>query len=269
MGNRYQAADPVGEQVLHGPWPGDHEKGDARRIGLSAVISAIPSTEPHIAGTLPCWLCRLALLKRPWVVLGQPGARSRCGRDSWAHVRVDPSAGGVMMSHRNLLANFEQLMSDYFADYGRLPPPDTTMVSWLPFYHDMGLIWVSSSPVLAGLRVFTSPISFLLLPARWLQMMAATECTTGGPNFAYRSAARTPSDDDMAGLDLSGRAFHPQRCRAGAACDVAAVHRAVRTLQPSRPGDLPVVRNGRSNGVRRDQRSGSTTSTSSISTRRN
>ena len=47
---------------------------------------------------------------------------------------------GVMMSHRNVLANFEQLIADYFADYGKVPPPDTTIVSWLPFYHDMGLV---------------------------------------------------------------------------------------------------------------------------------
>jgi hypothetical protein len=42
-----------------------------------------------------------------------------------------------MMSHRNLLANFEQLMAIYFADCGKVAPPDGTLVSWLPFYHDM------------------------------------------------------------------------------------------------------------------------------------
>ena len=54
------------------------------------------------------------------------------------------------MSHRNLLANFEQVMSDYFADYGKLPPPDTTIVSWLPFYHDMGLYLGICGPILDG-----------------------------------------------------------------------------------------------------------------------
>ena len=43
---------------------------------------------------------------------------------------------GVMVSHRNLVTNFEQVMSDFFEDYGKVPPPDTTVVSWLPFYHD-------------------------------------------------------------------------------------------------------------------------------------
>ena len=38
---------------------------------------------------------------------------------------------GVVISHRNLIANLEQMMSDYFEDYGKVPPPDTTLVSWL------------------------------------------------------------------------------------------------------------------------------------------
>jgi fatty acid CoA ligase FadD28 len=57
---------------------------------------------------------------------------------------------GVMMSHRNLLANFEQLMSGYFADFGNVVPEGSTIVSWLPFYHDMGLYLGVCAPVLAG-----------------------------------------------------------------------------------------------------------------------
>ena len=81
---------------------------------------------------------------------------------------------GVMMSHRNLLANFDQLMSGYFADHGKLPPPDTTILSWLPFYHDMGLLLGICAPVILGLRtVLTSPVAFLQRPARWMQLMAS------------------------------------------------------------------------------------------------
>jgi fatty acid CoA ligase FadD28 len=47
---------------------------------------------------------------------------------------------GVEITYRNLLANFEQIMSAYFSEYGKVAPPDTTFVSWLPFYHDMGLL---------------------------------------------------------------------------------------------------------------------------------
>jgi long-chain fatty acid adenylyltransferase FadD28 len=112
---------------------------------------------------------------------------------------------GVMMSHSNIRANFEQLMSGYFADYGKLPPPDTTILSWLPFYHDMGLVLGICAPVILGLRtVLTSPVAFLQRPARWMQLLASNRhAYSAAPNFAFELAARKTSDDEMAGLDLS------------------------------------------------------------------
>jgi long-chain fatty acid adenylyltransferase FadD28 len=111
---------------------------------------------------------------------------------------------GVMVSNRNLLTNFRQLMSDLFADYGNVPPPDTTIVSWLPFYHDMGLMVGIFAPLLAGLQaVLMSPMSFLQRPARWMQLLAGNSYAfSSAPNFAFEIAARKTSDDDMAGLDL-------------------------------------------------------------------
>jgi long-chain fatty acid adenylyltransferase FadD28 len=111
---------------------------------------------------------------------------------------------GVMVSHRNVLANYEQKASSYFANRGNTVPPGTTVVSWLPFYHDMGLILGVCAPIIGGLRaVLTSPVSFLQRPARWMQL-AASNCQawTGGPNFAFELAARRTTDEDMAGLDL-------------------------------------------------------------------
>jgi long-chain fatty acid adenylyltransferase FadD28 len=112
---------------------------------------------------------------------------------------------GVMMSHRNVLANFEQATSDYFAHYGKVPPPDTTLVSWLPFYHDMGLYLGICGPLLLGVpAVLTSPVAFLQRPARWMQLLASnSKSYTAVPNFAFELAVRKTSDDDMAGLDLS------------------------------------------------------------------
>jgi fatty acid CoA ligase FadD28 len=111
---------------------------------------------------------------------------------------------GVMISNKNLLANFDQITSDYFAEYGRIAPPDTTIVSWLPFYHDMGLIVGVCLPIMAGLRsVLMSPASFLQRPARWMQLLASnSHVFSAVPNFACDLAARRTSDDDMAGLDL-------------------------------------------------------------------
>ncbi len=112
---------------------------------------------------------------------------------------------GVMMSHRNLLANFEQLMAGYFADFGNVVPEGSTIVSWLPFYHDMGLYLGVCAPVLAGVpAVLMSPVAFLQRPARWMQMLATNGRTyTAAPNFAFELAVRKTSDADLAGLDLS------------------------------------------------------------------
>jgi long-chain fatty acid adenylyltransferase FadD28 len=111
---------------------------------------------------------------------------------------------GVMVTNRNLSANFEQMYADYFADYGQVAPPDTTVVSWLPFYHDMGLLLGICVPILGGLRtVVMSPMSFLQRPARWIQLLANNSRTmTAAPNFAFELAVRRTTDDDMAGVDL-------------------------------------------------------------------
>jgi fatty acid CoA ligase FadD28 len=113
---------------------------------------------------------------------------------------------GVMISDTNLLANFEQLLSGYFPHRGGVPPLDMTFVSWLPFYHDMGLVLGVCAPTLLGLpAVLTSPVSFLQRPARWMQLLATnTHAFSAAPNFAFELAARKTSDDDMAGLDLGG-----------------------------------------------------------------
>jgi long-chain fatty acid adenylase/transferase FadD26 len=114
------------------------------------------------------------------------------------------SPAGVVVTHKNIVVNLGQMMSDHYADNGRCPPPDTTVVSWLPLYHDMGLQLGIFFPILAGLRtVMMSPMAFLQKPARWMQLLATnTRAFSGAPNFALELAARRTSDADMAGLDL-------------------------------------------------------------------
>jgi acyl-CoA synthetase (AMP-forming)/AMP-acid ligase II len=113
---------------------------------------------------------------------------------------------GVMVTNRNLTANFEQIMADFFPDFGKVTPPNTTAVSWLPFYHDMGLMLGVCAPILGGWHsVFTTPASFLVRPARWMQLLGRhPHALTAAPNFAFELAAGRTSDDDMEGLDLSG-----------------------------------------------------------------
>ena len=119
---------------------------------------------------------------------------------------------GVMVTHRNVLANLDQVFSDYFEHRGKVPPPDITFVSWLPFYHDMGMVQGVFAPLLVPCggdvgrpAVLISPVAFLQKPARWMRLLAMNSPSwSAAPNFAYELAARRTSDEDMAGLDLGG-----------------------------------------------------------------
>src|ERR1700760_1501426 len=111
---------------------------------------------------------------------------------------------GVMLSHRNLQVNFEQLMRSFFTDSYSGIPSNATIVSWLPFYHDMGLVLGVCAPILGGYHAdLTSPVAFLESPARWMRALAANPHTwSSAPNFAFDLAARKTTDADLAGLDL-------------------------------------------------------------------
>lgn len=113
---------------------------------------------------------------------------------------------GVMISDRNMHTNLGQLLAGFFPQFGGMAPPDTTVVSWLPFYHDMGLMLGVIAPILGGYRAeLTSPMAFLARPARWIQTMAKnTQVFSAAPNFAFELAVKRTTDEDMAGLDLGG-----------------------------------------------------------------
>ncbi|MEI6254221.1 MAG: AMP-binding protein [Mycobacteriaceae bacterium] len=115
------------------------------------------------------------------------------------------TAAGVVVSHRNVTSNIEQVIGDYFSEFGGVVPEETSVVSWLPFFHDLGLIMGVCSPLVTGCdAVLTSPLAFLSKPASWMQLMAQNPlCFSGAPNFAFDLAARRTSDADMEGLDLS------------------------------------------------------------------
>jgi long-chain fatty acid adenylyltransferase FadD28 len=132
-------------------------------------------------------------------------------RESWpATAYLQYMAGstrppaGVVVSHSNLQANFDQMVSDYFSERGGIAPRHTTVVSWLPFDHGMGLMLGICAPILGGFRaVLMSPASFLQRPVRWMQLLATNRgVLSAAPNFAYELVAETTSDNDMIGLDL-------------------------------------------------------------------
>ncbi len=113
---------------------------------------------------------------------------------------------GVEITHGNLESNFRQLMASYFPTTGGMAPPNMTLVSWLPFYHDMGLVLGVVAPILGGFHGYlTNPMAFLQRPARWVQALADHPCSWSAvPNFALELAAAKVTDEDLAGRDLSG-----------------------------------------------------------------
>jgi len=106
---------------------------------------------------------------------------------------------GVILTHANLLANIRAMGEAVQAD------ASDVFVSWLPLYHDMGLIgaWLGSL-VYAIPLVVMSPLSFLTRPQRWLWAIHRHRATlSAGPNFAFELCLRKIDDRDLEGLDLS------------------------------------------------------------------
>ncbi len=106
---------------------------------------------------------------------------------------------GVMVSHQNLLHN------SAYIHHGFEHTPESVGVTWLPSYHDMGLIDGIIQPLYAGFPCYLmSPAFFLQRPLRWLQAISHYRAThSGGPNFAYELCARKINAEQRAGLDLS------------------------------------------------------------------
>jgi len=106
---------------------------------------------------------------------------------------------GVALTHANLLANIRAMVQAVEAT------PRDVFVSWLPLYHDMGLIGAWLAPLYVGFPlVVMSPLAFLAQPLRWLQTIHRYRGTlSAGPNFAYELCLKRIDDASLAGLDLS------------------------------------------------------------------
>ncbi|MFN3191766.1 MAG: AMP-binding protein [Aureliella sp.] len=106
---------------------------------------------------------------------------------------------GVVVSQRNLVAN-QELMSKHWGF-----TQESLMVSWLPMFHDMGLIAGILAPLFGGFEtVLMAPNDFLRNPVTWLQALSDYRATvTGAPNFAWELCARRITDEEKNRLDLS------------------------------------------------------------------
>jgi 1-acyl-sn-glycerol-3-phosphate acyltransferase len=106
---------------------------------------------------------------------------------------------GVVLTHADLLANIRAMARAAAAD------SNDVFVSWLPLYHDMGLIgaWLGSLCIGFPLVVM-SPLSFLARPSRWLRAISDHRATlSAAPNFGFELCTRKARDEDLEGVDLS------------------------------------------------------------------
>lgn len=106
---------------------------------------------------------------------------------------------GVVVTHANLVHN-EALIEEAFGH-----DADTVIVSWLPLFHDLGLIGnVLQTIHLGAICHLMAPSAFVQNPARWLEAISRYRATTAmAPNFAYDRCVDSVSESDLAGLDLS------------------------------------------------------------------
>src|SRR5258706_6274089 len=156
-------------------------------VEAEKLLEAAEKAPPPAPGALPAFIS---------------GTRIRKSSDIAPLQYTSGSTGepkGVVLTHANLLANMRVI-----AQGVQLGPEDVG-ISWLPLYHDMGLIgaWLTLLHFGTPLAVM-SPLAFLTRPERWLQAFHKHRGTiTAAPNFAYELCVRKIADKDIQGVDLS------------------------------------------------------------------
>ncbi|MGD0898737.1 MAG: AMP-binding protein [Thermoguttaceae bacterium] len=189
-----------------------------RNRPMSSVEAILKASNPAVILSTAdhCELARQsysrmpALLERPWLATD---AVADDRRDAWRDPHVDgrhtaflqytsgstSSPKGVILTHANLLHNAAAIQGAF----GNTP--EGRGVSWLPLYHDMGLIGGVVQPIYCGaLCTLLAPVAFLQRPALWLETIARTRATvSGGPNFGYDLCVRKVPPEERRRLDLS------------------------------------------------------------------
>ncbi len=189
-----------------------------RNRNLERIRSIIGDCQPQICLTTDDVLARIEpvfsdapdLAALEWKCTRELGEAEAA---QWTDPEIDPftlaflqytsgSTGapkGVMVSHGNLLHNTQLISRSYQTR------PDGMGVTWLPLYHDMGLIGGILQPIYFGRPTHVmTPTHFLQKPLRWLRALSDTGASiSGGPNFAYDLCVERITADEKKSLDLS------------------------------------------------------------------
>jgi acyl-CoA synthetase (AMP-forming)/AMP-acid ligase II len=159
------------------------------------------SAEPAAAGLT--WIALDELARPPDVAMPAAPARPVSGEDLAFLQYTSGSTSqpkGVMVSHHNLMANLA-MITRAMGTTGR-----SGFLSWMPLYHDMGLILNALQALYLGSRcVLMAPIAFLQRPLTWLRAIQRLGVeVAGAPNFAYDLCVARFDKRSLEGLDLSG-----------------------------------------------------------------
>ncbi|WP_030921918.1 non-ribosomal peptide synthetase [Streptosporangium amethystogenes] len=174
---------------------------------LTIVADAQPAALLTIAALLPL-ADQLPLGELAWIATDtapDTDDRTGSGADASTLALLQYTSGstaepkGVMLTHGNLLHNSGLIQELFGTD------EEVRGLSWLPPYHDMGLIGGLMQPLFAGFPMWLmSPIDFLRRPASWLEAMSGLGLTlSGGPNFAYDLCVRKTTPEQREQFDLS------------------------------------------------------------------
>jgi len=175
--------------------------GDAQASVL-ATSAALAPLLGAVGENSPAWRCVVTDSPGPVPVQdtaddGEPGPGELAFLQYTSGSTGQPK--GVMVTHGQLAANLESLRVTI--DLG----PQDVSVTWLPSFHDMGLIDGVLEPVYAGYPgIIMPPVAFLMRPLRWLQAISRYRGTHGGgPSFCYDLLLQRLQPHDLQGLDLS------------------------------------------------------------------
>jgi fatty-acyl-CoA synthase len=182
---------------------------DATRTRIKNAKSALVVVDPDLAAFVDQQAGDPPLVSFADLVPGKPWFP---GPDAWVKPVIDQNSlailqftsgstadpKGVMLPHDTLCHNLDAITLG-----GSIDTSNEVVVSWLPLYHDMGLIGLFTLPMTLGIElVLAAPQDFVAAPGRWMQWMSDYKATvTAGPNFSYALSARAMGR--MEGLDLS------------------------------------------------------------------
>lgn len=169
-------------------------------LGTEAMIDLKATLSHEMPGLAECF----------WLATDRPGLRMA---DDWRGFSPDPetmallqytsgstdSPKGVMVSHGNLLGNLTAIYECEEND------ADSVSVTWLPPYHDMGLVEGMLQPLFGGYTCYQMPpVGFLRRPLTWLESISRYRATnSGAPNFAYDLCVDKTTPEQRRQLDLS------------------------------------------------------------------